>query len=248
MHTLARLLLPGYAQLRNGQPRKALAVAAALLLALLAAVLTRWLYSPAGLATFLGLLGGGLAWCAFDARRHKGAAPPARLAPAAWALLAAPPLILLAVACVAPLRREVLGLQAWRIPSGHEASAPALQGGDRFLAAMGKVPVGRGDLVLFPAPDDPGTTCVKRVVALAGDVVRADEGGLTVNGARVLEVPARPFGPFTVPPGCCFCVGDNLAESRDCRDFGPVRIDAIEGRPLYVFWSERWDRIGKTLR
>jgi len=72
--------------------------------------------------------------------------------------------------------------------------------------------------------------------------------GIAVNGRRVSGVPSAPFGPLLVGRGEAFVLGDNPEVSRDSRHFGAIAIDTIIGRPLYVFWSSRWGRIGTTLR
>jgi len=245
MHTLARLLVPGYRQLAAGRPRRAIAVASAAYALLLLALFTSWLHAPAGLATFLVALTAVAVWAWQDGRRLE---TRATVPPRTCVLLAAPFWLLLLSLAFEPMRVHVVGLQAFHIPPGNRACAPALLGGDRFLVDTRDRAPRRGEIVVFRAPDDPGRVYVKRVVALAGDVVRAEAGGIRVNGKPVLAGNAGAFGPLTVPPGRCFLVGDNLADSRDSRAFGPVEIGAILGRVLYVFWAERWDRIGTTPR
>lgn len=248
MHTILRLLLPGYAQARNGERGKALLVAGAVLALFVLAGATPWLHSPLGLASFLAALIGTLLFAHRDARRHRGAAAPARLRPFEWALLALPAGLLLAALVARPLRRAALGLEMYRIPPGHESSAPVLQGGDRFLVDMRADRVARGCLAIFPSPETPGRTLVKRVVALGGDTVRGGADGVYVNGRRVTEAAVDPFGPVVVAPDEAFALGDNAAESRDSRHFGPFPVRTITGRPLFVVWGEAWDRIGTKLR
>src|SRR5579862_7828821 len=48
-------------------------------------------------------------------------------------------------------------------------------------------PISRGDVIVFRYPLDPSKSYIKRVVALAGDKVRIDDGMLYVNGRRVRE-------------------------------------------------------------
>jgi signal peptidase I len=205
--------------------------AACLLLAL--AILTPWLRSPLGLLSFLGAVAGVAAWAQLDGRGGRER-PPLPLCVA----LALPMWGLLVVLC--------LGVRAYRIPAGHESAAPALHGGDRFLVDLRERTPERGALVVFRAPDGPDY--VRRVVALEGDVVRADAQGVHVNGKLVVPGPSADSPPLTVPPGHCYVAGDDLARARDSRHFGPVENRAIRGRPLYVFWAEAWSRIGTTLR
>lgn len=244
MHRILALLVPGYAQARNGHRGKAAAFAGGLLAALLLAAATPWLHSFAGLVSFLLGVLGGVVWSSLDARRHHAAAP--RPPGTRLLLLLCAPLVL-AVALVVPATRErVFGLGVYRIPGGHAAGAPALLGGDRFMAGLGGGPVGRGTLALFRAPGECDITYVKRIVALGGDVVRGGGEGVFVNGRRVAG-PVEPFGPVAVAPGEAFALSDNPPEGRDSRHFGPIPEAAILGRPLYVLWGG-WSRVGRDLR
>jgi len=91
-----------------------------------------------------------------------------------------------------------------------------------------------------PSQDYGDEYLVKRIVAGPGDSVAiARDGGVVLNGARASEPYVRSCGrfdacslprPIEVPPAHYFVLGDNRRNSSDSRDFGPVEVDAIDGR------------------
>ncbi len=116
----------------------------------------------------------------------------------------------------------------------------------------------RGDIVVFKYPEDPERDFIKRCVGLPGDEVDLEGKKLYVNGHRVAEpytyftdpttYPESPFvpehyrqrdnfGPFVVPAGHYFCMGDNRDNSHDSRFWGTVPEDYVKGRALLVYWS-----------
>src|SRR5919112_648152 len=136
-------------------------------------------------------------------------------------------------------------LEAFRVPS--ESMVPTLEVGDRFLANKFVYHFSepkKGDVVVFRSVEGGEEDLVKRVVAVAGDEVAVDNGVLSVNG----EVQDEPyinkgfpddgsfFGPTRVPEGNIFAMGDNRANSRDSRFFGPVPYENIEGEAFMRFW------------
>ena len=136
-------------------------------------------------------------------------------------------------------------LEAFRVPS--ESMVPTLEVGDRFLANKFVYHFSepkKGDVVVFRSVEGGEEDLVKRVVAVAGDEVAVENGVLSVNG----EVQDEPyvnkgfpddgsfFGPTRVPEGNIFAMGDNRANSRDSRFFGPVPYENIEGEAFMRFW------------
>ena len=104
-----------------------------------------------------------------------------------------------------------------------------------------------GDVVIFNPPKTGKTKSVsnevfiKRVVAVAGDVVQVKGGELYVNGvSRGKELKLEPiqyqFGPFTVPDGDVFVMGDNRNNSFDSHVWGPLPKERIIGRATVKYW------------
>lgn len=103
----------------------------------------------------------------------------------------------------------------------------------------------REDLVSFLSPTPSHAVYLKRVVAVAGDSVEMRNGRLYVNGIAVVEsyAPRSRREPTLVPRclrrGEIFVLGDNRDNSEDSRDFGPIPVSAVIGRPVAVVWSAR---------
>ena len=158
-------------------------------------------------------------------------------------LLTALAVVLLGWLVVRPLVAE-----PFRIPSA--SMAPTIQAGDHVLVdklAYRDALPGRGELVVFNAPDD-GEVTLKRVVAVAGDRVAIEDGALVVNGRAVHEPYTEPdaldtvyFGPVTVKADSVFVLGDNREDSLDSLEFGAVAKDRLIGRVAARLWPpSRW--------
>lgn len=106
----------------------------------------------------------------------------------------------------------------------------------------------RGDVVVFRAPDDSRRDFIKRIIGLPGDTVAIDNasGRVLVNGLPLEEPYAvgrtqctstlMGCGPWVVPPGHYFVLGDNREQSTDSRFFGFVPEDNIIGKALITYW------------
>ena len=123
-----------------------------------------------------------------------------------------------------------------------------------------------GDVIVFRYPDDPSRDFIKRCVATGGQTVELRDKVLYVDGQaqeepyavhkdpRVLprEVNARDnFGPYVVPQGQLFMMGDNRDNSHDSRFWGGLPRSLVKGQAMILYWS--WDaerripRVGRLL-
>jgi signal peptidase I len=99
----------------------------------------------------------------------------------------------------------------------------------------------RGDVVVFPYPNNPSEDYIKRVVGLPGDRVAIQEGRLYVNGVAIdepylAEPMWRNFPEVIVPEGSVFVMGDNRNDSSDSRRWGALAIEDILGKAVFVYW------------
>jgi signal peptidase I len=116
----------------------------------------------------------------------------------------------------------------------------------------------RGDIIVFRYPLDPEVDFVKRVIGMPGDTITERDKVIFINGKPLSEpyvrhddptiFPAQPslpdpyrsrdqYGPYTVPDGQYFAMGDNRDRSSDSRYWGPVPRSMIKGRAFMVYWS-----------
>ena len=137
-----------------------------------------------------------------------------------------------------------------RIMDVHGTSMfPTLNNGDKVLVSDLFYEPSRGDIVVFKKDSyDDNKALVKRVVAVAGDVVNIEfeKGVVYVNGEAleedyidVLTTTKIDFiGPQTVPDNCLFVMGDNRNASTDSRDkrIGMVDKRLVIGKVLLVVY------------
>jgi signal peptidase I len=172
--------------------------------------------------------------------------------------------IIIAVAVGLALLVQAYVVKPYRIPSGSMENT--LMVGDRvfvnrFIYHFRSVH--RGDIVVFREPGsgpDAGTVLIKRVIGLPGDVISLQGGSVYVNGKRLSEPYVRqqrnpdgtfspeptihfdggmPFalaGPYRVPAGDYFMMGDNRTDSGDSRQFGPMPRSDIIGEAFLIYW------------
>jgi signal peptidase I len=109
----------------------------------------------------------------------------------------------------------------------------------------------RGDVVVFRYPRDPSKSFIKRVIGVAGDRIRIDDGQVYVNNQPLQEdyvanmfADERSFTEIIVPAHSYFVLGDHRSMSNDSRDFGPVHSRFIYGKAVFGYWPmEKMGRV-----
>lgn len=123
----------------------------------------------------------------------------------------------------------------------------------------------RRDVIVFQWPKDPSKDFIKRAIGKGGETIDIRDKQVFVDGKPLREPYAihtdptiRPagydyrdnYGPYTVPKGDLFMMGDNRDNSNDSRYWGPLPMDLIKGRAMFLYWSwdknknwPRWNRI-----
>lgn len=103
----------------------------------------------------------------------------------------------------------------------------------------------RFDIVIFRYPDDRSKLFIKRVIGLPGETVEIRDGKVYIDGSAeplpddfCRETPLGDYGPFTVPEGCYFMLGDNRNNSNDSRFWQNhyVAKDDILGKAVLRYW------------
>ncbi len=133
-----------------------------------------------------------------------------------------------------------------RVPS--ESMEKTIMTGDRFfgnrLAYLFNDPE-RFDIVVFKYPDDESQLFVKRVIGLPGETVEIREGKVYINGSDTPlddsftpETPMGNYGPYVVPEGSYFMLGDNRNHSGDSRFWKQpyVEKDKIVGKAILRYF------------
>ncbi|CAD7697582.1 unnamed protein product [Ostreobium quekettii] len=129
---------------------------------------------------------------------------------------------------------------------------PTFDVGDRLVAEKityrFQRPPEAGDIVIFhpvegvvPKKLFGEDVFIKRVVATGGDSVEVRDGALLVNGQRraepyLAEAPAYTLQRLVVPAGSVFVMGDNRNQSYDSHIWGPLPVDRVLGRAVFVYW------------
>ena len=125
----------------------------------------------------------------------------------------------------------------------------------------------RNDIIVFKFPKDETRDFIKRVIGLPGELIQVRRQKVYIDGRLMAEPFARhdeppgdflyprdDLGPFRIPEGHVFVLGDNRENSMDSRFWGVLDLHKIRGKALLIYWSwdsketlARFDRIGNNI-
>ena len=103
----------------------------------------------------------------------------------------------------------------------------------------------RFDIIVFPFQFQDNTYYIKRIIGLPGETVTIRDGKVYINDSTeplrddfCPETPVGDFGPYEVPEGYYFMLGDNRNVSKDSRYWlNPyVEKDKIIGKAFLRYW------------
>ncbi|MCK4760962.1 MAG: signal peptidase I [Candidatus Aminicenantes bacterium] len=109
----------------------------------------------------------------------------------------------------------------------------------------------RFDIVVLRKPGNPGSSIIKRVVGLPGEVIEIKKGDVYIDSKKLPQPFLKKENNFTgihmnpllIRRGHYFLIGDNRKFSRDSRYFGEVPGSDILGKATFRYWP--LSRLGK---
>ena len=147
--------------------------------------------------------------------------------------------------------------KAYLMPT--DSMKPTLVTGDRIFVNLHYYLTNepkRGDVIVFPFPENKKKDFLKRIVGLSNEEIRIQDGQVFINN-KILEEDYALFegdsleknmDTVLVPSGYIFVMGDNRNNSNDSRMFGPVPIKDIKGKATRIYWAKDKSRIWSEIK
>jgi signal peptidase I len=136
------------------------------------------------------------------------------------------------------------GFQVARVEG--QSMVPTLEDQDRLIVNKLAYRLGDprvGDIVMLYYPEDPSKSFVKRIVAEPGDTIKIVDGRVLRNDVPLADdfIPEKyrdhdNLGPFVLPRGYYYVMGDHRNNSSDSRTWGYVPKRYIIGKVQLRWW------------
>jgi signal peptidase I len=117
--------------------------------------------------------------------------------------------------------------------------------------------VRKNELVIFNEPKYPHQLLIKRAIAFQGDKILIVNGKIYLNDKEYKEDNPNiiyetgyyaDLNETIIPNDHIFFLGDNRPNSLDSRFWGTVPEKMVKGKPLYIYFSHSFNRIGTNLK
>lgn len=105
----------------------------------------------------------------------------------------------------------------------------------------------RGDIVVFPFPDNEKVDYIKRIIGMPGETIEGKNGLVYINGKPLKEPYVKEkinedFGPYNIPKNSYFMMGDNRNDSADSRYWNNtfLKREKIKGKAIFRYPHFGW--------
>ncbi len=129
---------------------------------------------------------------------------------------------------------------------------PALRSDDYVMlhrqAYVGDSRPQRGDIVVYRPLSTPDRSFIHRIIGLPGETIEIQSGAVQINGRKLVE-PYASVGSYSVQRLTLgqdeyYVLGDNRNNAADSHTRGPIPLDTIEGKIVFIYWPpQRWGAI-----
>jgi signal peptidase I len=152
-------------------------------------------------------------------------------------------IIVAVIAAVISITLRIFVIEPFIVPT--PSMSPTLLVGDKVIVNKLEykfTPVKRGDIVAIYSPLEK-KNLVKRVIGLSGETISFSEDDFVyIDGNKLDEpylpesvIPAYEVKTYKIGSNEFFVMGDNRNNSADSRVFGPISIDKIFGKVIFIY-------------
>ncbi len=259
-------VIPGAGQYFRGLPKRGAIWFAIFLFVLIGVLIVQPWRTPDGrLPAYL--VGGAILFAAGVDAAFGGTEEEFR--PPVWGVLVFAAMAFITSWSVNPIAWRLTGYQIYWVSRDME---PTVHRFDKTVAdqhAYRHASPHRGDVVVtneYPLDLLHRSCSLKRVIAVPGDTIESKNGQIILNnvpireayipGATSIDVSSSTddnlkkrytFGPVHLGPEELFVMGDDRGNAIDSRLRGPVKINSIRGKALYIADSSDESHDGKPL-